>query len=292
MRGKRLIRLMVAALLLFVFAGWQLKAEQAASSRADSAFNPETIRLYHLSDELYQQSHEGNRQLAYRSLLRLDSLSRVAEVRKQYGSDEGWQAVDDVAKRLEQVIQSGKPHGQLWFYSSQLMLAYEALAQDEQALWLSYKEVLQEDVRRVFLAWKQLGSQHSEAALAALKPLEDHVQLIAPAALMQREPALVRSVTESLSYSRSLLQAAATGSADQRWAEASFQTVSAAINQLFIPPEGEGAEPVFTPVYLGMPWRWTFLIGFVVLSVLTYSGWRKFKYEQDRIVPRTGLNRD
>ncbi len=168
MRGKSGIVMVALLLFLLVLPGWQIQLQQqTADSIIDAASNTETVRLFQLSDELYQQAYGGNRQLIFQSLQKLNRLSQSANVRKQYGSIEGWRAVDDVTKRLGQVIQSGKPHGQLWFYSSQLMLAYEALAQDDHALWISYKEVLQEDVRRVFLAWKQLGSNHTEAALAA-----------------------------------------------------------------------------------------------------------------------------
>lgn len=283
-----------AGLLLFSLCGWQAEAQQRdiEDGKRAAGYTRETARLLELSDELYQSAFEGNRQLVFQYTQRLARLSAVPELRSAVGSAAGWRELDATARRLQQVILGGKPHAELWQASSRLMLAYDALAKSEQALWLNYEEVLKEDVRRVFLAWRTLEKHHAAAAVAALKPLEDHVRLIRPAALLEREVEQVEALQQSVVFARRLLEAAADGRADRSRVEPMFGALDAAIDRLFGSQHSAEAEPVFSPVLTGMPWRWTLLLSIIIISVLSFSGYRRYRYERERIVPRQPVNRD
>lgn len=283
-----------AGLLLFSLCGWQAEAQQRGinGEKREVRYARETARLFELSDELYQSAFEGNRQLVFQYAQRLASMSAAPELREAVGTEAGWRELDATTSRLQQVIQGGKPYDELWHASSRLMLAYDALAQAEHALWMSYEEVLREDVRRMFLAWKALDRNHAAAAVAALKPLEDHVRLIMPAALLQREEGDIASMKETVAFARRLLEASAAGKVEKSRVEPVFAALEAAIDRLFRSPEPGEAEPVFPPVFTGMPWRWTLLLALIILSVLSFSGYRAYRYERDRLVPRQAVSRD
>ncbi|XEC92723.1 sporulation protein YpjB [Paenibacillus tarimensis] len=259
--------------------------EAAGKQEEQSAFS-HSDKLLQLSKNLYQAATDGNRQLVFYYFNRLERLAADKDYR-QYGSSHGWSAVDRAISGLRSALQPGKPYkpyNDMRTYGAQLLLAFDALVHEKGALWKTYHEVLTEDVNRIVKAWRRNTGDGAEAAFAAVKPLSDHIRLIVPAALMKRDQEQVVSLQEAYRYTYNLLEAGKRGELDREWMEQALNSLSNAIDILFQEPGDRLSEPVISPVYGSMPWRWTIVVALLILSVLGYVGWQKFLYERDKMI--------
>ncbi|GGF88965.1 sporulation protein YpjB [Paenibacillus abyssi] len=291
MRGKLTITIMLASLLLVlcpVNSGAAARTVAVPVS-VDSALQQHAVRLAAISDELYQAASDGNKQLTYYNLSRLRRLTADPSVR-QLGSKQGWTAAEETIRQLSDALQYGKLNGDARADGAKLMLAFDALSSGERALWISYHEIMQDDLNRLIKAWQRQTDDRTEAAVAALKTLSGHIELIVPAALMQRDPMLVQALQETYQYTLSLLNAGQSGRLERLWMDNSLAALSQAVDLVFYDSEGETIEPVLSPIYGGMPWRWTIVIGLLIISVLMYVGWQKYRFERDRVVKQDRAN--
>ncbi|MBD2845138.1 hypothetical protein IDH44_08035 [Paenibacillus sp. IB182496] len=227
---------------------------------------------------MYQAVTEGNKQQAYSRLNDMRNLTQKPGIRHK-GTERGWRQTSAAL----QVLEEGLRHGQrlsaaeMRQSAAQLMLAYDALAAEEgEALWVSYAKLLDDDAKRLRLAWAQQTDTHAQAATAALHMLEARIERIAPAAYMQRDEQAVDALRETLRYCRALLAAAERGELDESLMNPLMPALEQAVMRVVSGPQEASAPLVLTPAQAPLPARWATLLAAIILSVLAYAAWRRY----------------
>ncbi|PZD93556.1 hypothetical protein DNH61_23340 [Paenibacillus sambharensis] len=255
----------------------------AQASRAE-ALKPETgsklEQLAVLADGFYQASMDSNRQLAYSYLTRLKRVMADAELR-QIGNREGWFAVDDRMVQAESSVRNGRTAYNWREDAAQLRLAIDALAKEQQSLWMQYEQLLRDDLARLKQAWQRGGKDGALAASAALSQLKQHAERLEAAAYVARGAEPVNLLKDRISYTDKLIRSAEHGNVKQSWVDQSLVMLTDAVDQLF----ENGEQAVDVPVAGSPAWQWMFTISLIILAALFYTGLQKYRFDRHGITP-------
>ncbi|RXZ80235.1 hypothetical protein EBB07_19985 [Paenibacillaceae bacterium] len=281
----------VILLLTMIIAAQPLTAASIAAQepfaighRTDQERQERFARLTELTNELYRSSTAGNRQAGFQYIQRLQHAVDEQSFRA-LGSAEGWAAADEALASIAKAVRQGKSASAWRSSAAQLLLAFDALIYEEQGIWLTYHKVLLSDINRTMNAWRRQTDDNVIAAVATLKQLSDHIELVTPAALMQRDPSRVEALRQTYRQAAALLHNAQGGQYDRLYLDHALSAVIEAINRLFELPGQTADEPVMAPpIYREAPWRWVLMLGTFILTVLSYASWRKFNFEQNRLI--------
>jgi len=248
-----------------------------------------------LTDELYKAANEGNRQLAFATLVRLEQAANKPHVRAN-GLPAGWRAFDRSLQEARNVLEGGKGSG-IYLQAARLKLAIDSLEQPL-SLWLQYQDVLRDDLARVRRLYSSPAIGDVTAASAALEQLRLHAERIEIAALMSKPPeqheqlfaginglALIMKhqadVKVTIGKEGSLGDVKQTGRVQE-----SLVGLESTIAALFYASGWDDATTVSAPLLpAGQPAQArellvTMFLASLVMGVLGFVGWRKFRYEQ------------
>lgn len=258
-----------------VTAVYAFPAGQAATSR-QTVSNQALYRLDETADSLYKAAYTNNRQAGYKYVQQLEKLLQSNQLR-QTGHAAGWDMLEESASSIEASLQSKVWSNDWLTASARIHLTTDALLRPGHALWLQYEKVMLEDLRRVNQAWKRQTGDGAIAARAAMESFTAHLSKIEAAASMQRSPERINEVKDRMRYTNILLEAGMRGQSKQDWTDDSIDDLGYALTRLFSEGLPMEEEQVIAPISIANPISWTFLIGAIIMAVLTYTGWRKYK---------------
>lgn len=274
------IMMMLFAALLALGA---LRGVYAAPAAGRSDDGLPVRKFQQAAGKLYGLAAHGDRRQSYYALGEIRQWLRQPALRK-HGTEEGWAALEEIAQRGEEALEQADGSGDagLLLAASQIRLAADALAHADSPLWLEYKGIVAEDLRRLSAASasEREGTDGVLAASAALAQLSGHWELLRPAALMGRPAPLVEEVRAMMrSIGRQLTPGDGRGRADGRAAEA----LAAAWARLF--DTGRPEEPVIAPgIPAAVPPVWMYGIVWFISAVLAFTGWRNYRSGQNGVL--------
>lgn len=224
------------------------------------------------AEKLYTDMQQGNTQ---QSLTDMEQLIAALEGVSFKGltSVEGIHALAESIMDARQTLAKVEIVPEEWAkVSARLRLAVNSLLHHDKALWLQYYKVMADDLQQMNKA--RAGGNPAELR-AAFKALQEHYELIRPAAVIRRDPSIINQFESWLSYAQRL-------SNDRTLDEATLKNAI---------PQGErtlrvlfgrkGEEPVFLPITgYNNPWYWSGLIGAWIVLALCYTGIRKYQATQ------------
>ena len=215
---------------------------------------------------------------SYSYVTKIKRLSASPELRA-FGEPAGWERIDDSLDLAEKALRKGDSASAWREEASRLKLAVDALAPGRRSLWLQYELLLREDINRLKKAWSRGGPEGAEAASAALIQLKEHVDRMEAAASVGQPPERIRLLQERIRYAGTLIEAAKRDKANPKWVEGSFVLIADAADRVFETP----GKPADAPVAGEPPASWMLMMASIVLSALTYAGWRKFRHDRSGI---------
>ncbi|THF78395.1 sporulation protein YpjB [Cohnella fermenti] len=250
-------------------------------SRTDISNEPSVLAFYSAAESLYEAVRKGDRlagtqalQEVERGLRRLPMdriptaegiaslAANVSEMKR------AWAAVSPDTGRIEQA-------------AGALRLAADALAHPSRPLWHQYQTVLEQDAAALAKAIAAADSPK-----AALEAVATHYRLIRTAASLQAEPAAIERADSVLRYAERLI---ASASPSKERLAALGQEVRDAVAGLF--PQAEGSPANVLP--LAPPtWGLTATIGSFIITILSWAGWRRFRFDRDHPGRRSEASRN
>lgn len=224
------------------------------------------------SEQLYEHMQQGN---APEALADMEVLIAALEGVSFKGltSVEGIHALAETIMDTKETLVKAEVQPEAWALSSaRLRLAVNSLLHPDKALWQQYYKVMADDLRQMNQA--RAGGKPAEVR-QAFQALQDHYEMVRPAAVIRRPASDIDRFDSWLSYAGRL-------SNDQTWDEAALKGAIAqgegALKGLF---GRRGDEPVFLPITgFDSPWYWSVLIGLWIVLALTYTGIRKYRASQ------------
>ncbi|WP_193726914.1 sporulation protein YpjB [Paenibacillus guangzhouensis] len=157
--------------------------------------------------------------------------------------------------------------------TAKMRLAVDALVNAKEGLWTQYYKAFIEDMNKLESAAK---ASSKEEFASAFRELQQHYERIRPAVIIVHPADSVEKFDSYMSF----LQTASQSQPFQGKHVAEAVAMGNPIIQelfmkrtdkpTFVPPIGTGQDP----------WIWIVGIGAVVVTVLTYVGYRKYQYEQ------------
>lgn len=290
---KSAIRLAMGLfILLLVTAGCGNRQEsaEAASSRAGHAESDkqpadqnQLNQLNQLSEQLYTAAQDGNRQLAYTFINRLQQAAGKASIRR-LGTAQGWDAFDKNVAKLRDTLGRKKAGSKEYIVAAKLKLAVDAITRPDSPLWLQYHEVVQDDWTRMRKAWQASSDSRFSGAAASLAVYRMHVERLEIAALMGQKDKPLTLLQDQLQHMGQLLDAAHGESIEPYRILAAFSALDETAAWLFDEALAADAElgpriPYHESISIEEWLTLLFITGFI-LVILAYAIWRKYAYEQ------------
>ncbi|MBD0380562.1 sporulation protein YpjB [Paenibacillus sedimenti] len=269
------VRRLAAMLLLVTVVSISVACGVIPSSKGQAIVqaDPEQVQkiefLNQIADDMYNKTMEGQVTEARSKLLQLSD--QIPKIRFDgVTSVEGLNALTETitqAKRVYNAVSYSPEEGQIAV--AKIRLATDALTHKNQPMWLQYYKVLQEDVGVLHQAVK--ANQQKEA-VAGFGKLSQHIAVIRPSLLISREPADVEKLDSLMTFLRSNLNSSPM---QMRQIESGVEHLQQIIDQLFLKHKDAIAfVPLTDPK---QPIIWSLGIGLIIVSVLSYAGWRMYQ---------------
>lgn len=191
---------------------------------------------------------------------------------------DGMQALGEQLRQTKRSIAHAAPDKQrLKEEAASLLLAADAMAHPSGPLWHDYRTVFAEDLRTLREALSEDGEESARGAdltgaVAALKSLQSHFELIRTAALLETAPLNVVRSDNVLRYASIVI---GSESSNLALAQDAMQPLAEALFALF--PGAADEQSVVVPAVAGASWGWTAMMGSFIVTVLTWAGWRRYK---------------
>lgn len=263
------LKMLLALAVLLVAGGLPLSADApaAAEDRLD--------RLELLARSFYLAAADGNRQLAYASLLKIEDTASSVELRA-LGEPAGWSRIDATIAAARKALAHGRASSAGREEASRLLLAVDALTPGRKSLWLEYGRLMADDLDRMRRGWQRGGAEGAAAAAVSLRMMKERTERLGAAASLARPLPAVRRLEERIRYAERLLAAAENGGGNRVWIEEAFDGIEQAALELF------GAEALRTTAIEGKDPSpaWIAAMSAILFAALGYAGYRK--YHQDR----------
>lgn len=233
-------------------------------------------RLDETANALYEAANTDNRQAGFLHVQQLERMIK-GELKGKSGKMEGWAAIEQDARAIEQTITSSDTSSGWLKEAARIRLATDALVRPEHALWLQYESIMLDDLSRVEKAWKRQTGDGAIAARATMNSLQEHAERIEPAISMIYGSMHGAELIERIRYTNQLLESKKSHPLNEVMINHSLKALNNAIVKMF--DHGGRAEvvPAIAPLATANPLSWTFFLGAIISAVLTYSGWRKYK---------------
>ncbi|WP_434750573.1 sporulation protein YpjB [Paenibacillus amylolyticus] len=264
------------ALLLWTNASYRVSAQSDDSRRNVNQGVSSSYTIAQLNEEaavLYRRALENNMEEVRASITRIsNSLGHI--------SFEGQTSVEGIHALSETVVEvkeaAAKFKGDKHFLqqaSAKLRLAVDSLANPAKPLWLQYYKIVKNDLDALSLAANQ--NQGATTLANRFIVLEEHYETIRPAAIIRLEPYQIVQMDAWLSHLKGLTYAKQSDVSQLRSMTSHGEEL---VNQLF---GREKDESAFVPFVQGPDRRAAGLaISSVIVAVLSYAGYRKYRAQQ------------
>lgn len=266
-----------------VTAAKAFPADLLRTGNANESRN-ELLRLDETAAALYEAAYMNNRQAGYKYVQQLDKLVNKGEIR-QAGQVAGWKLMEESIASITYTLKNGKVTSDWLTAAARIHLTTDALLRPDHALWLQYEKVMLEDLERVNRSWNRQTDDGAIAARAAMNSFNQHLSRIEAAASMQRPTERINELRDRMHYTNVLLEAGMKGQTKQDWTDNSISDLEFSVNRLFDNGHSQDEEPVVAPVGDAHPISWILLLGAIIMAVLTYTGWRKYKQQPYGVKP-------
>jgi sporulation protein YpjB len=278
-------RCILYSALILVFAalltgcGEKASVPESEETREQDMENAQNIeKMNRTAEALYLHTRDGNMELALNELERLEN--EMTQVRfSGITKIEGLEALTDTVVRAKREFHSVKfsRHKGL-LEAAKIRLAVDALNHAKEPMWLQYYKVIKEDIGKIGSA---AADKNGELTLSAFQRLHERYQIIRPSALITRDVAVVTQADSFFTYLKKKLE---QNPIDFKSLDSDVVQLHGVIGLLF----QKKNEPAYVPVIdQRQPIYWTFGIGSTIVLVLTFVGWRKFRYGNDYVaLPR------
>jgi len=193
----------------------------------------------------------------------------------QLTSVEGIRALTNTIIETKRTVNAVSLNPDRWLLTTAKMrLAVDALVNAKHGLWTQYYKAFIEDMDQLEAAAK---APSKEKFASAFRGLQQHYELIRPAVIIVHPADFVEKFDSYVSFLQTATQ---TEPFQGQHAAEAISIGKPLIQELFmkrtdkptfVPPVGTGQDP----------WIWIVGIGAVVVTVLTYVGYRKYQYEQE-----------
>ncbi|MGG4142818.1 sporulation protein YpjB [Paenibacillus algorifonticola] len=281
------IVLCIAMLLGSVSATWAYAGEQPLGTRQAQAADAEELmrRFEEAAHSLYKASYADNRQAGYKYVQQLERLLPQLETGIE-GRPAGWAKLQQSIRAVSDELLS-KKQSVAWMESSaRIHLTADAMLRPASGLWMQYERVMLEDVSRVRKAWKRPYEERADAARAVMDNLSAHLALVEGPAFMLRPEGRAKELQERIRYTNVLLSAGPKDQAQAGRVDEALTQLGAAVSRLFTDkPQTIVEEPALAPPASANPVSWTLLLGAIIMAVLAYKSWRKYKQQPYGIKP-------
>lgn len=229
-------------------------------------------RLEQVTEQLYQHMQQGHTEGANQKMTELiDTLEGLSF--RGLTSVEGIHALAGSIMDARETLAQIELDPEQWVdASARLRLAVNSLVHKENALWLQYYKIMENDLSAMN---KARAGGNPPAFKKALQSLQSHYDMIRPAAIIQRDPSEMSRFDSWMSYLTGLTQA-------KPWNEEAIKDAMRHKDTMLKGLFGRKSdEPVFLPITgYNNPWYWTFLIGGWIMIALIYTGYRKYRANQ------------
>lgn len=268
----RNIALALLAALALLGGPAAASAEPAAAGGSGAA----AIGAFHRSAEsLYEALRQTDRLQATRALKELEDAFRSLPM-TGIATAEGVQALAGSVTEMKRALVSVTPDDdRIEQAAGALRLAADALANSEKPIWLQYRSILREDVRSLEAGLGTKPESASPAARKAFESVEEHYRLIRTAAALSREPYVIERADSVMRYAERVLK---PDRPDPKLLKGLPANIREAMEGLF--PSGN-EEPTAVPAVMPPTWGFTATIGSIIVTILSWAGWRRYRYDRD-----------
>ncbi|MCC3376501.1 sporulation protein YpjB [Cohnella sp. REN36] len=279
------IRYRKTAGLLLLLLAWVLGAVPAAASAATgeaagtagagktSAGEPEAA-FRSAAEALYLAVQQGEPLTVHRKLQEAEKALRALPM-ERIPHAEGIAALSGSVADLKRALAATAPdETKIQTAAGALRLAADALASSQRPLWLQYRKLMQEELTTLELSIGAAPGRIPPEAKMAFERLSGHYALIRTAVALEREPSVVERGDSVFRYGTRVM---AAKQPDARVLDGLTEPLRDAVEGLF--PPGDG-EPAAGPLLIPPAWGFAATIGSFIVTVLTYAGWRRFRFER------------
>jgi len=286
MRLRFIIPFVLTILLTIGFVSTLTSGMRSTAIAASATSGNDVLlqRMDQYSTSLYDAVYSDHRQAAF---LYLQGLQRQLEtaVGDESKQSQLWQALLEESHIIHQALSSGKPQAEWLNAVSRMKLTTDAWTRGDKALWLNYEGILQDDLDRLKKAWSMQTVDRSSASIAQLRALEEHADRIELAARAGQKEAPMNELSERIRYTERLLKANEQGGSNAAQINQSLAALTKTIANVFHGVKQKELPAVAVPAATPHPISWAFLLGAIISSVLTYTGWRKYKHTPYGVKP-------
>jgi len=261
--------------VFFVIAGFASVAAHSAALAEGTEQGQSRAAFHDAALALYEAAKKDDPEELIRRLGEAENRFRALSL-QDIRSAEGIGALAQSLAEVKRAAAAATPDRQRRERAAAaLWLAADELAHPDRPLWHRYPLIIGDDIDRLERLVKEEppSRRQREEALAVFRELSAHYRLIRTAALLRGEPWKVERGDSVLLYAERVLKASRP---DPKLLERLFPQLREAMDALF-PPEAEAPSSAL-PVYMPPPWGFYAAIGSLILSVLAWNGWRRYRY--------------
>ncbi|MBB6674114.1 sporulation protein YpjB [Cohnella nanjingensis] len=281
-RGKRLTA--IAALLI---AGWLAGAAPAAAIAAgqsgerdvaaagmESGGIDPAAAFRDAAEALYLAVQQGEPLAVHRRLQDAETAFRGLPM-ERIPSAEGIHALSGSVAEMKRALAAATPdESKVQTAAGALRLAADALASPDRSLWFQYRKLMMEEIATLAAGISGTPPRVTEEAKTAFDRLSGHYALIRTAVAISREPSVLERGDSVFRYGERVIAAARP---EGKLLTGLIEPLRDAVAGLF-PPTGE--EPAAGPALIPPAWGFIATIGSFIVTVLTYAGWRKYRFDR------------
>ncbi|MFC4599050.1 sporulation protein YpjB [Cohnella hongkongensis] len=237
-------------------------------------------RFLAAAERLYESVNGGRQAAAQEQLNEIEQQLRSLPM-KAIATAEGIRALAHDVAELKRTLAAVRPDEAKWRNgAASLRLAADELAHPDRPLWHRYDTVVQEDINKLAAS---LGDDAGRlgrlepAVHQAFGQLSEHYGLVRTAALLRADPWVIERIDTVLRYAGRIYEAQ---SPKPELVQGTLAPIREAFGELF-PDRGAASETVVPPLGAAPPsWGWSAMMGTFIVTILTWAGWRRYKYEE------------
>lgn len=222
------------------------------------------------AEELYHHVEEHNWESALRSVLLLEKQAMqisFSDVTHMEGVQALYGLIIDMKRHLAAISPDSTRSLQT---AAKLRMASDAFIDPHQPMWQQYDSVLHDDVISMRQAYEQ---KEYERLRASYEQFKQHYAMIHPALAIMKEPHLIEQYK---SLFATLDQAISEHGINLTQVKEILSSLDALLDSTFErETESTQAELAANPQSM----LFSFAIGSVIVSVLIYVGWRKYRFD-------------
>lgn len=263
-------RKILLLLLCFLLPACSVILVAAAGSEVQVDQSDKFKQMDEKAANLYRYTKEQRYEDALMELEGIKDL--MTEVNyKGVTSLEGLNALTSLVTEASQQFHQLKPnHDQFLLAAAKIRLAADALSHKEKPMWLEYRSLFTASAKQIKSA---IRDKNPSKAIEALQQFHKHYLIIKPAVHISRDPSLIVKLDSWFIFMKGLLS---QSKFDYAKAQAGIAHTDELIRELF-----QSGEQVTTvpPLSNQQPYIWAALLATVIITVLVYVGYQKYKHD-------------